>query len=384
MLAILLSGYLLMLGTLGIYRFWLVTRKRRFYWSNTRISGESLEYTGTAMQLLLGFLFALLVFVPLYGFFFYLSTQPPDVAGLGYVGVAVFLFFLSGYAAYRARRFLLTRTLWRGIRFSLSGNAWVYAFKRFFWVFITIITAGLAYPLMVSSLWRYRYNNTWFGDRRFHMNGSWRTIAGPFYTNYFLVAGLLLAGILVAGSGLGEQASSSENASLPPLSLALFSLAGLVAFFAYFHLKARIVSRMLSTVTIGRARLHVRVRARDLFWQHFGYVFFISIATIGFGALVIFLMGDVLGPVFSSKQADLSEILRLGWLNLLVFGLLYLSLMAIFAILAELVFGIGYWRLVARGTRIENEQDLRTVRASGEESPLGGQGLADAMNVGAY
>ena len=34
----LLRGYLLMLPTLGLYRFWLTTTKRRFYWQNTVIA----------------------------------------------------------------------------------------------------------------------------------------------------------------------------------------------------------------------------------------------------------------------------------------------------------------------------------------------------------
>ena len=41
--------------TLGIYRFWLTTDVRRFLWSNTDLSGETFEYTGTAVELLLGF-----------------------------------------------------------------------------------------------------------------------------------------------------------------------------------------------------------------------------------------------------------------------------------------------------------------------------------------
>ncbi len=151
---ILLSGYLLMLMTLGMYRFWLLTNKRRFYWSHTQIHGEAMEYTGTAVQLLVGFLLALAIFLPLYGFFFYLSTQSPAAAVYGYMGAGVFMFFLTGYASYRGRRFLLSRTLWRGIRFSQGGNAWAYAIRRFLWICLTIVTVGLAYPFMVASLWK--------------------------------------------------------------------------------------------------------------------------------------------------------------------------------------------------------------------------------------
>ena len=39
----LLIGYLLMLPTLGVYRFWLTTSKRHYYWQHTIIDGDPLE-----------------------------------------------------------------------------------------------------------------------------------------------------------------------------------------------------------------------------------------------------------------------------------------------------------------------------------------------------
>ena len=38
---LLLRGAVLLMVTLGIYRFWLTTDIRRFLWSNTEIAGES-------------------------------------------------------------------------------------------------------------------------------------------------------------------------------------------------------------------------------------------------------------------------------------------------------------------------------------------------------
>src|SRR5262245_31196552 len=81
---LLTRGYLLMLPTIGIYRFWVTTWKRRFYWQHTIIDGEPLEYTGTALQLLIGFLFAVAFFLPMYIAFFYLSTQAQEIALAGY------------------------------------------------------------------------------------------------------------------------------------------------------------------------------------------------------------------------------------------------------------------------------------------------------------
>src|SRR3974390_100958 len=61
-----IKGAALVLLTLGIYRFWLATDVRRFLWSNTEIAGDTLEYNGLATELLIGFLLAIAILVPLY------------------------------------------------------------------------------------------------------------------------------------------------------------------------------------------------------------------------------------------------------------------------------------------------------------------------------
>src|SRR3569623_3723231 len=128
---ILIRCYAMMIPTIGLYRFWQATWKRRFYWQNTVIDGEPLEYTGTATQLLLGFFFALAFFLPIYVALFVLSMQESSLVVIGYVVVAAIVWFLMGYAIYRARDFRLSRTLWRGIRFDLRGRALAYGLRRF-------------------------------------------------------------------------------------------------------------------------------------------------------------------------------------------------------------------------------------------------------------
>src|SRR5262245_49272150 len=67
---LLVRGAVLLMFTLGIYRFWLTTDIRRFLWSDTELLGDTFEYTGTAVELLLGFLIAIVILVPLYTLFF--------------------------------------------------------------------------------------------------------------------------------------------------------------------------------------------------------------------------------------------------------------------------------------------------------------------------
>ena len=100
---------------------------------------------------------------------------------LGYGGLGLLLWFLIGYAIYRTRDFRLSRTLWRGIRFDQRGSALGYAARRFGWSVLMVLTGGLVYPFLAGNLWRYRYANTWFGDRRFGIAGNWRAFALPYY-----------------------------------------------------------------------------------------------------------------------------------------------------------------------------------------------------------
>ena len=50
------TNLLLIIVTLGIYRFWATTRTRQYLWSRTRFVDERLEWAGTGLELFIGFL----------------------------------------------------------------------------------------------------------------------------------------------------------------------------------------------------------------------------------------------------------------------------------------------------------------------------------------
>jgi hypothetical protein len=383
---LLLRGHLLMLPTIGIYRFWMVTWKRRFYWQNTVIDGDPLEYTGHAMQLLLGFLFAIGFFLPIYIAFFYLSTQTPQIAVLGYSAVGSVLWFLTGYAVYRARDFRLSRTLWRGIRFDQKGSAWGYAFRRFGWSILMVVTAGLIFPFMAGNLWRYRYRHTWYGDRQFTFNGSWRNLAGPYYLVYLSVVILTVA--TFAYLGASDDFVVIDGDRVPGIGFWLLLLAdGFVAGLGYFYFRSRETSRMFSAIRVGDAALTVKVRARSLLGQFLLYLLALCAAGLVFLVLIAIVAGGVVGASISNGKFDPAELLRMfqsGWVTVALLILVYLALLSAFTILGEVILGFGYWALVARNATIKNPASLETVEATAEDTALAGEGLADALNVGAY
>lgn len=385
--ALLVRGHVLMVPTLGIYRFWMVTWKRRFYWQNTVIDGDALEYSGHAMQLLVGFLIALGFFLPIYIVFFYLSTQTREVALAGYGTVAILLWFLSGYAIYRARDFRLSRTLWRGIRCDQKGSAWGYALRRFAWSVAMLLTAGLIYPFMAGNLWRYRWRHTWYGDRQFSFGGSWRQLAGPYYRVYFAVLILTAAAFIYLG-GSEDMITLEDGTEVPgPTFWVLLMLAGLVLWLGYYYFRAREATRMFSTIRVGDAAVSVRVRARALIGQFLLYCLALAGAMLLAFMIVSMLVGSFAAGGISGDQFDPEQLRRMfqsGWTTIAIIIAGYLVVLATWSIIGETFLAYGYWALVARGTTIGNADSLQSVRAGPEDTSVAGEGLADALNVGAY
>ena len=384
---IMVRGYLAMLPTLGLYRFWMVTWKRRFYWSHTEIDGDALEYTGNGRQLLIGFLMAVVIFVPIYALLLFISTQGSGWLLAGYATIGTVIWFLIGYATYRTRDFRLSRTLWRGIRFDQRGSAFGYALRRFLWSGLMVITLGLAYPFMAGNLWGYRYRHTWFGDRQFDFTGSWRSIAGSYYAIY-LVAALIVAG-MTADLVLRQDYYLDNTTIVPNFPVVLLGLIlfGFLSWAVYFY-RAREISRMFSSVRIGVATVTVEVRGRAMFGQFMLYGLAIAGALTVFGLIFGLVIASLLAPLAQKganlQAADVARVLQGSLVNLGILGLGYLALLSTFAILAEVVLGFGYWKLVCREAQIANIDSLATVRAGPEDTSLVGEGIASALNLGSY
>jgi uncharacterized membrane protein YjgN (DUF898 family) len=159
-------GALLELVTLGFYRFWLATDIRRHLWSHTSVGGDAPEYTGTAKELLIGFLFALAILVPIYLVYFLIGIEAERAQVFASVPLGLFFYLFAQFAIYRARRYRLTRTVWRGVRFWMTGSGVSYAWRAGLWGLLMLVTLGLALPWARASLERYKMRHTAYGDLR--------------------------------------------------------------------------------------------------------------------------------------------------------------------------------------------------------------------------
>jgi len=237
---------LLTIVTLGVYFFWGRVRVRQYVWGQSEIVGDRFAYHGTGRELFLGFVKAVLIFaLPLY-FLYLVRTLTPWVAlkviaaVLSYIIATVFL----PLAIVGARRYRLSRTSWRGIRFSFRGTAW--EFLKFFIVnsLLLSLTLGLWYPMFDVGRHAFLTRHSWFGNRKFEFDGTRTGLFGRFVLTLVLT----------------------------PFTLGL----------CWFWYLARKRRYFWDHTTFGAARFHNTTRGGPLLWLMLGNLI-VLIVTLGLG-----------------------------------------------------------------------------------------------------
>src|SRR5690242_13606637 len=174
---------LLILVTIGIYYFWAKTRIRGYLSGQTEIEGDRFAYHGTARELLLGTIKAVLVFgLPI--LFLNMIRDVLDVPIVlkmvaGVVSGSLFFVFFP-IAMVGARRYRLSRTSWRGIRFSFRGRVWDLIKIFILGSFLTGLTLGLYYPIFLVSRQAFMVSHSYFGGERFDFSGRGRDLFSAF------------------------------------------------------------------------------------------------------------------------------------------------------------------------------------------------------------
>lgn len=226
-------NFVLSVLTLSFYRFWGKTRVRRFLWENTTAWGEPLEYTGTGKELFIGFVVVLVaVLLPLIVVMAAIQMAAAAFPPAALLGAPVYLLvlFLVGAGLYRARRYQMSRTVWRGIRGGQDGSAAVYGLTFVLVTLASIVTVGWAGPWGEMKLARYRLANTTFGDRRFQCDAT----AGPVYNRFAVVWLVGFAAFMAIPLLAAIREDAAPAAPLLPLAMvAIVPLAIAVPLAAY-------------------------------------------------------------------------------------------------------------------------------------------------------
>jgi uncharacterized membrane protein YjgN (DUF898 family) len=335
------TNLLLTIVTLGIYRFWATARERSYFWSHTRFVDEHLEWTGTGKELFLGFVIVMLLFfLPYFGLTFVaqaLLLRGHYAVGYALIAVAfIMIFYLGGVARFRALRYRLSRTNWRGIRGGSDDQGLSFGLTYMWKTVVGWIPIGLLIPWSMTSLWNLRWSRMSFGPFDFEADADPGEVFGRYLLFYLAPFLLFGAGVVVAASGAAAGFSAQNGeAAAPAMAIAI---AGAILFF-YFGLGliALAFYAKFFRVAIGALRwrgLEFSFNASTMAWMK---LFLVDVV------LVIFTFG--IGAIFLSYR---------------------------------------HWKFFITHLEASGEILLDELTQSTTKTATHGEGLLDAFDVGAF
>jgi uncharacterized membrane protein YjgN (DUF898 family) len=382
---LLAKGGLLQLVTFGFYRFWLLTDIRRHLWSGTSIDGDALEYTGRGRELLIGFLFAVAVLAPLFLLYFLAGIEAERYKAFASVPLYVILFLFGQFAVYRARRYRLTRTVWRGVRFWMSGSGWSYAVRSFLWSAFAYLTIGVAYPWRAAALERYKMRNTYYGDMQGGFVGTgWGLFKKGFWLwliLFGLVAAWIASIVVMAAQSpqtIGADGDIDLGAGVARVGMGgatLIALAFVIAWPIYQAIEWR---WWAEGVRIGPVEMTSALPRTTLLTLYLKTVAWSLVGGLVVGVVfIVFAMaasGHIDPQLMERSKYAVTALAAVGYL---------LALMA-FGIVWRFYMQHQFWRAFVGTMTIRNLDATRLVSARGEAANAFGEGLLDGLDMGGF
>jgi len=180
-------NFILTILTLGIYGAWARARTINYVSSKTVLEGDSFTYHGTGMQIFIGYLKLIVVFIILYAVYtvgVFLQSTSLIYIGLGILFVG--LIFFMPLAVHGAMKFRLSRTSWRGIHMGYRGSK-----TTLFWLYLkgtllTLVTFGIYSSWFTVKLNSYLYGNCRLGNVKIGFQGDGRTLFFIYLKGFFL------------------------------------------------------------------------------------------------------------------------------------------------------------------------------------------------------
>lgn len=336
-LPIALTNLVLVVVTLGIYRFWAKARERRYLWSRTHFIDDHLEWTGTGKEMFIGFLLVMAALLPII-LFFQFGVQA--LIARGEEGAALLLmllvyggiFYMLGVAQFRALRYRLSRTWWHGIRGGAEDAGWGYGGKFVWKTLVGYGLLGFLVPWSMTSLWNDRWNEMSFGQHRFSAGADTHGLFGRWLLVYLVP---IVGFFVIAVGAVGLTQAAMEGAEPGAGSMAMIVLVPLALYLAF----------LLVTLSYYAAFYRSAVDATSL--------------------------GD-LGFAFTARTAD--------WLKL-IFGNIALVVLTLGAGLMFLSY--RNWSFFIRHLEASGEVNLDELLQSRTAATGDAEGLADAFDIGA-
>ncbi|MDA7599619.1 YjgN family protein [Alphaproteobacteria bacterium] len=259
----------LIIITLGVWTPWARVRRRRFFFNNTTILGEGIDYTATGFTLFKGWAIVSLLLIAFY-------TLPFLGVPFAQEGLAVLLLPAYPWVINRSLRFNAQNTAWRDVRFNFKGSYLGSLWYLFLLPIIGVFSLGLLLPLASKAMREYIARNYAFGTASFSSNAGVAAYYGAGVKSvllFILMSAALFAAIwgvltgftdinltiLIEHTGNDNQGNIADGAPIS-MSIATFVPFALVAMLLITTTYYRALTR---NIMVGALRLDGGVKFRS-------------------------------------------------------------------------------------------------------------------------
>lgn len=194
LLSLHLKNMLLVPLTLGIYYFWGKVSVRKYYYSQTSFGGDRFSYHGTGMERFKGFLRMMAFVAVIVALVMALDHVTGDEQGmLGSLIIYGAWGAVVPYAIVASRRYRLSRTALRGIRFSFQADLKDFYKLCLRGALLTLLTVGFYFPYLMHDVRAFLIRHSRYGTAAFTYDGR----GEGFLWRHFLaqILGVLTCGI---------------------------------------------------------------------------------------------------------------------------------------------------------------------------------------------
>jgi uncharacterized membrane protein YjgN (DUF898 family) len=185
--------------TLGIYSAWAKVRRLQYFHRHTQIGGSSFDFHGKPIDILKGRAIAFAAYAAYFGL--------SQVSITASIILALLLFMVIPFFAYKSLRFRLHNTSWRQVRFKFMGKV-PGAYGAFVgWPILAMFSLYLLAPVAHHQINSYTLGNSALGTTL----ASFKARIGSFYKVYLKTFGLFLLFAFATAAVVWALAASSQG-----------------------------------------------------------------------------------------------------------------------------------------------------------------------------
>ena len=364
-------NFLLTIVTLGIYHFWARTYVRAFFWRHLSLVGERFDYIGRGSELLLGAIIGLILVAFIFAGqnLWGLWTASQDFSPalqfvLGSLSTAV-LFAFFAFGRLLSWRYLMTRTLWRSVRFHM-GERISHLLPRYIAISLVLLLANVATLMLTYPYWRawkvgFLINHSFFGSMKAQFTGRPDDLLGQWLPVWLcmIVAPIWIVVVLFAMSSasggdftisdMANFRSFNWGANVSALTIAGGGAFGFLMLAAYFFAKYKGAEMIFFLNHVSSGDIHLTC---DFPRQDFALRLFRNIALVVAGCSLFAFTGILFPLVF-----------------------------IVFPILWKVFVVLPVFSYVSDHLHVENYQALDESLASGDLSSFVGEGIASNLDA---